>query len=176
MKKMFDLVEEIKQVKEYAQTVENEFYEYLIENDVHPVSEKENQFVKNFHELYEIGNTKADNCKTEDDINNLTNRINELRKKTNYRGRESLEHYNVISKIEVMREVNSSLLATLTKYLNTKKISIESNHPLRILKRMIVDLNDSLITQNYAMNELELIQEKFNFARDYIKEVIKNDE
>ena len=75
-----------------------------------------------------------------------------------------------------MREVNSSLLATLTKYLNTKKISIESNHPLRILKRMIVDLNDSLITQNYAMNELELIQEKFNFARDYIKEVIKNDE
>ncbi len=176
MEKMFNLAEEINNVKEYAEVVENEFFDYLIRYKINPVKEKENEFVKGYFELHEISNVRADNCKSGEDISALTNIISELRKYTNYQGRDVIEKYNITSEIEVMREVNSSTLAVLTKYLIKHKIDDNSNHPIQILTDMICDLNDSLITGDYTMNELILLQEKFKFAREYIQEVIKKDE
>lgn len=84
--------------------------------------------------------------------------------------------YFTTLKIEVMTEVAASIIATITRYVISKNIQDDEKHPLNILERMIYNIKDSLIGNDYTMEELKLIQAKFEFARDYANEVIKNNE
>ena len=48
---------------------------------------------------------------------------------------------------------------------------------MNILRHMIFKMKENLTgSKEYTMEELKLIQAKFEFARDYANEVIKNDE
>ena len=61
-------------------------------------------------------------------------------------------------------------------YMIAKNIQDDEKHPLNILGHMIFQIKENLIGKEYTMEELKLIQAKFEFARDYANEVIKNNE
>ena len=82
--------------------------------------------------------------------------------------------YFITLEIEVMTEVAASIEATISRYVIAKNIQDDENHPLNILESMVFDLKHSLVCKDYTMEELNLIKAKFEFARDYANEVIKN--
>ena len=85
--------------------------------------------------------------------------------------------YFITLEIEVMTEVAAEIHATITRYVIAKNIQEDEKHPLNILRHMIFKMKENLIgSKEYTMEELKLIQAKFEFARDYANEVIKNDE
>lgn len=80
--------------------------------------------------------------------------------------------YFVTLEKEVMSEVAASIEATIINYMVKKGIKgEEENNPIVILLDKVQILKDSLIGNNYTLDELKLIQAKFDFARDYINEV-----
>ena len=85
--------------------------------------------------------------------------------------------YFITLEIEVMTEVAAEIHATITRYVIAKNIQEDEKHPLNILRHMIFKMKEDLTgSKEYTMEELKLIQAKFEFARDYANEVIKNDE
>ena len=85
--------------------------------------------------------------------------------------------YFITLEIEVMTEVAAEIHATITRYVIAKNIQEDEKHPLNILRHMIFKMKENLTgSKEYTMEELKLIQAKFEFARDYANEVIKNDE
>ena len=82
--------------------------------------------------------------------------------------------YFITLEIEVMTEVAASIEAIISRYVIAKNIQDDENHPLNILESMVFDLKHSLVCKDYTMEELNLIKAKFEFARDYANEVIKN--
>lgn len=81
--------------------------------------------------------------------------------------------YFVTLEKEVMSEVAASIEATIIKYEIKHHIN-DDNDPIEILHKMIHSLKDGLIGNDYTLDELKLIQAKFEFARDYMNEVKKN--
>lgn len=80
--------------------------------------------------------------------------------------------YFVTLEKEVMSEVAASIEATIINYMVAHGIKGENTtHPIVILLHNVHRLKDSLIGNDYTMDELKLIQAKFEFARDYINEV-----
>lgn len=84
--------------------------------------------------------------------------------------------YFITLEKEVMSEVAAEIYATITRYMIAKNIQDDEKHPLNILGHMIFKIKENLIGKEYTMEELKLIQAKFEFARDYANEVIKNNE
>lgn len=84
--------------------------------------------------------------------------------------------YFITLEKEVMSEVAAEIYATITRYMIAKNIQDDEKHPLNILGHMIFQIKENLIGKEYTMEELKLIQAKFEFARDYANEVIKNNE
>lgn len=80
--------------------------------------------------------------------------------------------YFVTLEKEVMSEVAASIEATIINYEIKHNID-NDNNSIEILHKMVHTLKDSLIGKEYTMDELKLIQAKFEFARDYMNEVKK---
>lgn len=55
-----------------------EHYRFLIKNNIDPVDDTENEFVKKHDELYKI-NESVYKCETKEDIEALEKRVNEIR-------------------------------------------------------------------------------------------------
>ncbi|MDE6087926.1 MAG: hypothetical protein K2G25_06015 [Oscillospiraceae bacterium] len=82
--------------------------------------------------------------------------------------------YFITAKEEVLREVASSIIAKIIRYMIDNDIKIDHKNPMSILLDAVDDLSDSLIENpDYSMEDLEKISAKLNFARDYINEVAK---
>ncbi|MBQ6252456.1 helix-turn-helix domain-containing protein [Ruminococcus sp.] len=88
---------------------------------------------------------------------------------------QKMDYFNTLE-IEVMTEVAASIEATISRFVIAKNIQDDEKHPLNILESMIFDLKHSLVCKDYTMEELNLIKAKFEFAREYANEVIKNNE
>ena len=88
---------------------------------------------------------------------------------------QKMDYFITLEK-EVMSEVAAEIYATITRYTIAKNIQDDEKHPLNILGHMIFQIKENLIGKEYTMEELKLIQAKFEFARDYANEVIKNNE
>ncbi len=88
---------------------------------------------------------------------------------------QQMDYFITLEK-EVMSEVAAEIYATITRYMITKNIQDDEKHPLNILAHMVFQIKENLIGKEYTMEELKLIQAKFEFARDYANEVIKNNE
>lgn len=89
---------------------------------------------------------------------------------------ENMDYFVTVEK-EVLREVASSLIAILTKYVITHNIKSDSNNPIRILLDLIDELNDSIISNaEYTQEDLKKISAKLEFAKDYINKVVESDE
>ena len=88
---------------------------------------------------------------------------------------QKMDYFITLEK-EVMSEVAAEIYATITRYTIAKNIQDDEKHPLNILGHMIFQIKENLIGKEYTMEELKLIQAKFEFARDYANEVINNNE
>ena len=88
---------------------------------------------------------------------------------------QKMDYFITLEK-EVMSEVAAEIYATITRYTIAKNIQDDEKDPLNILGHMIFQIKENLIGKEYTMEELKLIQAKFEFARDYANEVIKNNE
>ena len=88
---------------------------------------------------------------------------------------QQMDYFNTLE-IEVMTEVAASIEATISRYVIEKHLEDDAKNPLNILESMIFDLKHSLVCKDYTIEELSLIKAKFEFARDYANEVIKNNE
>ena len=89
---------------------------------------------------------------------------------------QKMDYFNTLE-IEVMTEVAAEIHATITRYVIAKNIQADNKHPLNILRHMIFSMKEKLTSsKEYSMEELKLIQAKFEFARDYANEVINNNE
>lgn len=88
---------------------------------------------------------------------------------------QKMDYFITLEK-EVMSEVAAEIYATITRYTIAKNIQDDEKHPLNILGHMVFQIKENLIGKEYTMEELKLIQAKFEFARDYANEVIKNNE
>ena len=84
--------------------------------------------------------------------------------------------YFITLEKEVMSEVAAEIYGTITRYMIAKNIQDDDKHPLNILAHMVFQIKENLIGKEYTMDELKLIQAKFEFARDYANEVINNNE
>lgn len=83
--------------------------------------------------------------------------------------------YFITLEKEVMSETAASIEAAIIKYEIKNGID-DDNDPIEILHKIVHNLKDSLIRKEYTMDELKLIQAKFEFVRDYIQEVKKANE
>ena len=88
---------------------------------------------------------------------------------------QKMDYFITLEK-EVMSEFAAEIYATITRYTIAKNIQDDEKHPLNILGHMIFQIKENLIGKEYTMEELKLIQAKFEFARDYANEVINNNE
>ncbi|MBO5319664.1 MAG: hypothetical protein IKK91_01355 [Ruminococcus sp.] len=86
-----------------------------------------------------------------------------------------MEYFITLEK-EVMSEVAASIIATISRYMISKGMQNDDKHPLNIIENMLYTLKDSLIGKEYTIEELKRIQAKLEFSRDYVNEVIKNNE
>lgn len=85
--------------------------------------------------------------------------------------------YFITLEKEVMSEVAASIEATIINYMVKHNINGETtSDPIVVLLHNVHRIKDSLIGKEYNMDELKLIQAKFEFARDYINEVINANE
>lgn len=87
-----------------------------------------------------------------------------------------IKNYFTNLETEVMAEEASSIYGIITRFVLKRKIQDDEKHPLNILRKMILRLKESLLEINYTMDELKLIQAKFEFARDLANEVIERNE
>ncbi|WP_294755084.1 helix-turn-helix domain-containing protein [uncultured Ruminococcus sp.] len=88
---------------------------------------------------------------------------------------QQMDYFITLEK-EVMSEVAAEIYGTITRYMIAKNIQDDDKHPLNILAHMVFQIKENLIGKEYTMDELKLIQAKFEFARDYANEVINNNE
>ena len=86
-----------------------------------------------------------------------------------------LDYFNTLE-IEVMTEVAASIYADITRYVLKNNLQKDEQNPLNVLRHMVFRLKDALIKRDYTMDELKQIKAKFEFAREYIDEVIKQNE
>ena len=89
---------------------------------------------------------------------------------------KDIKNYFTNLETEVMAEEASSIYGIITRFVLKRKIQNDEKHPLNILRKMILRLKESLLEINYTMDELKLIQAKFEFARDLANEVIERNE
>ena len=86
-------------------------------------------------------------------------------------GKGDTDYFVTLEK-EIMNEYAASLEANIIKY--EIKMGIEGNSdPIEILHHMVHELKDSLIGNDYTIDELKLIQAKFEFVRFYISDVLR---
>lgn len=88
---------------------------------------------------------------------------------------QQMDYFITLEK-EVMSEVAAEIYGTITRYMIAKNIQDDDKHPLNILAHMVFQIKENLIGKEYTIDELKLIQAKFEFARDYANEVINNNE
>ena len=82
--------------------------------------------------------------------------------------------YFVTVREEVLREVASSVIATITKYMIENNISTDHKNPISVMLDKVYDLSDSLIEHpDYGMDDLEKISAKLSFAKEYIDEMVE---
>ena len=82
--------------------------------------------------------------------------------------------YFVTVREEVLREVASSVIAKITKYMIENNISTDHKNPISVMLDKVYDLSDSLIEHpDYGMDDLEKISVKLSFAKEYIDEMIE---
>ena len=82
--------------------------------------------------------------------------------------------YFVTVREEVLREVASSVIAKITKYMIENNISTDHKNAISVMLDKVYDLSDSLIEHpDYGMDDLEKISAKLSFAKEYIDEMIE---
>ena len=89
---------------------------------------------------------------------------------------KDIENYFTNLEAEVMSEEATNIYEIITRFVLKRKIQDDEKHPLNILRQMILRLKESLLEINYTIDELKLIQAKFEFARDLANEVIERNE
>ncbi len=68
------------ELKDYIDGVMAEYYWYFKDNGIDPLNIQNEQFEKNVSELYEMSEKPLVYCKTEEEIQKLRKRVDELRK------------------------------------------------------------------------------------------------
>ena len=66
-------------LREIAESTDGRYFRYMMKKHI-SMKDKENIFVKKIRELDDIRTRYADNCTTEEEINNLMSRVAELKK------------------------------------------------------------------------------------------------
>ena len=83
-------------------------------------------------------------------------------------------NYFITSEKEVLREVASSIIAKITRYMIAHNIETDHKNPISIMLDQVDEISDSLIgNTNNTMEDLEKVNTKLIFARNYIDEVVK---
>ena len=113
--------------------------------------------------------------KTDPKLSTILKLLDSMEAKLTVKEDQKMDYFITLEK-EVMSEVAAEIYATITRYMIAKNIQDDEKHPLNILGHMIFQIKENLIGKEYTMEELKLIQAKFEFARDYANEVIKNNE
>ncbi len=113
--------------------------------------------------------------KTDPKLSTILKLLDSMEAKLTIKEDQKMDYFITLEK-EVMSEVAAEIYATITRYTIAKNIQDDEKHPLNILGHMIFQIKENLIGKEYTMEELKLIQAKFEFARDYANEVIKNNE
>ena len=67
------------ELKAYAEGILTEYIYYMREHSISPLNEKDNQYVKNYYEVNNLSGYPLALCKSENDINKIKIRLNELR-------------------------------------------------------------------------------------------------
>ena len=165
------LLQNVGELEIFIGDAETQYLNYILNNRI-DLRNKNNEYVA---ALYEIQDLKSNTYKitTEEEIQKISARITELKDKLLPDGK--LDYYNTLE-IEVMSEVAASIYATITRYMLKKKRQDDEQDPLNILRHMVFRLKNSLLERDYTMDELKLIKAKFEFAREYANEVIKQNE
>lgn len=155
------------------------------------ISEKE-QFIKSFVQLRKSRHitqpqlsaksgvpqpviARLEKGTTDPKLTTILRLLDSMEAKLTIKEDQKMDYFITLEK-EVMSEVAAEIYATITRYTIAKNIQDDEKHPLNILGHMIFQIKENLIGKEYTMEELKLIQSKFEFARDYANEVIKNNE
>ena len=109
--------------------------------------------------------------KTDPKLSTILKLLDSMEAKLTIKEDQKMDYFITLEK-EVMSEVAAEIYATITRYTIAKNIQDDEKHPLNILGHMIFQIKENLIGKEYTMEELKLIQAKFEFARDYANEVI----
>ena len=165
------LLQNVGELEIFIGGAETQYLNYIRNNRI-DWRNKNNEYVA---ALYEIQDLKSNTYKitTEEEIQKISARITELKDKLN--AENKMDYFNTLE-VELMTESAASVIATISRYVIAKNIQYDDNHPLNILEIMLYKLKNSLICNNYTMDELKIIMAKIEFAKDYVDEVIRQNE